>query len=300
MLVDTYDEDAFFDPDHMYSGVAAIQRVVDGMTLQEQQQFVALHSRQRNIQSIVQHNAFSDYDTDPNGHELVTLRLYNNISRANNSCRPNSVYSHNPETRCGVLRAVRNIANSEEITVEYQCSEDDSLREASDRETVFRTHYGFRCDCPACRGRQRREDSRRRVRACQLLAEIATERSNIPDDHGAEIDRAARLAIDDEYITTLHDLEICDFKLAAAYKYRAEVHMRGFKLAERDGHTHCITCQHEDTPWTHLRLARDDFLAADRLYEICYGPNHPECLKMRERFDEIRYLMIVTPLPSRQ
>lgn len=297
MLSDTFDDESFFDPAHEYSGVPAIRRMVDGMTAHEHQLFAALYSRQQNIQSTVQNNVFSTFTTDHNGHELLTLRLYHIISRANNSCRPNSLYSHNPNTGHGDLRAIRNIANGEEITVEYQCHEKGSLRGVHERESDFRDHYGFRCDCPACRGRQRRRDNQWRIRASELSNGIITASKNVPNNDGVEADRAARLANHDEFVATLHNLEICDFKLSRAYKYRAEEHLRGYRLAQRDGEDHCPTCAKEGTPWNHLRLAREDLLAAGRIDTICYGSDHPECNEVQRMFAHVCHLMVVTKLP---
>ncbi|KAK5175866.1 uncharacterized protein LTR77_001006 [Saxophila tyrrhenica] len=291
MLKSTFNEDAFFDLKHEYSGVEVISAVYRRMSPSQQTQFVQLHTTGHIVDTFVL-NAFSDYSYLA-GLEYVTLRVYNNICRANNSCRPNAMYSYNPNTQRGALRAIRRIDYGEEVTVEYQMIEDMSLQRLTSRNNFFQKNCGFSYDCPACRGPDRGRDSEQRARAGRLLETIINDRHSIPASGDSEARRTQRLERLDRYIDILRGLQISDGKMADALKHRAEVHRQGYQLAQRDGNDHFPSCRRDGTPLHHLASAKSDLLDAHMLKTICYGPAHPECDQVRSMIAEIMRLTVI-------
>jgi len=72
--------------------------------------------------------------------------VYETISRINHSCIPNCAHAFDQATQKGQIRALRDIAVGEEITITY-C---DLLMPASQRKAHLSYYYKFDCACDAC------------------------------------------------------------------------------------------------------------------------------------------------------
>ncbi|KAH6670524.1 hypothetical protein B0J14DRAFT_565279 [Halenospora varia] len=96
-----------------------------------------LHPPSGGISAVVQANGFAFDD----GH--VTRRLYRDISKINHSCRPNAELRHSKDGM-GMVRAVRDIEEGEEITMVYG----GFGRAIAQIDPC----YGFRCKCGSCAG----------------------------------------------------------------------------------------------------------------------------------------------------
>ena len=84
----------------------------------------------------------SSFDVDPE-----RSGIFLKASCVNHSCCPNAFPSWNLNLRRLTLHAVVDIPRGEEITVSY-CT---PFYPIEDRHNWLREHYGFECDCPACR-----------------------------------------------------------------------------------------------------------------------------------------------------
>jgi hypothetical protein len=95
-LNDPHNPNTFFDQNDIHNGVRLIESMIARMSNVQKRKFFDLHdstmevtkSRQKCAAGIMQTNAFDDDTDDTLGQGMLTLRIYNNISRANHSCRP--------------------------------------------------------------------------------------------------------------------------------------------------------------------------------------------------------------------
>lgn len=98
------------------------------------------------------HNAFSETFVDNDGHTKTALRIFNDISRFNHSCRPNAHYYWDETQQRGVVRATERISPGTEITITY--ISDEGFNNAATRQDFYNEHYHFTCQCIACGGEQ--------------------------------------------------------------------------------------------------------------------------------------------------
>jgi len=105
--------------------------------------------------------------------------VYENICRFNHSCWPNCAHSFHKERDRGEIRAVRWIAEGEELTVPYI----DLRQPRLARLEELKEKYGFVCSCCVCE-RPNLESDRRRVALVRKDEEIgkAVEAINLLDD----------------------------------------------------------------------------------------------------------------------
>jgi hypothetical protein len=275
-----FDDDQFYDPNQARNGVQAITTMVDKMTAQQAQQFRNLanshppdaHGVPPAEVGIMQTNNFTDQRIDEHGQRLVTLVIFNDISRANNSCRPNALFSYDftngPRGR-GSLHALCKIDTGAEILVEYLASEDHSLQTAAARQDDLENAFGFRCDCEACDDDAEDDDQRQEAAA----ALEAVDGHEPPTNRGEE---KVQIREATEYIDLLHALNIYDYKLAHAYECRAKIHRQSYDRAFRTGRKHCKTCLNQHTPWSHLYAAYLDISMVVTIHTTCYGLNLPK------------------------
>jgi len=293
-LMEIFDEDSFYDARHRKNGLHVIDIMVGSMSAPNRQLFNQLHSTDGTNPDIVLHNAFSNYSI-VEGQHMHEVRVYNKISRANNSCEPNAMYSYNSTTGLGALRAIRSIPSGTEITIEYQALEEDSLRFKTHRRTKLRKQYSFVCSCTACQAST--AVGRERDTAGVQAKQAELDRQSIPANGGTEAARVQRLVNLDTYITSLRNLDIRDFKLSNAYVHRAEVHRQGYELAKGNVAVHCATCIATNTPWGHLEQAQNDLLKALRNNSVCYGLEHLETEEICDLMAQVARLMVGIPLP---
>ncbi|KAI0050098.1 SET domain-containing protein [Auriscalpium vulgare] len=109
--------------------------------------FLALHNCKMpsHPRGIMATNAFSAGNMPGQSHFGLYGATYNDISRANHSCRANARHRWNLDMFAGELRAQRAIAAGEEVTVRYST---DGAR--ADRQEELRERYGFDCACEIC------------------------------------------------------------------------------------------------------------------------------------------------------
>lgn len=72
--------------------------------------------------------------------------IFLKASRVNHSCGPNAFFSWNESLHRMTIHAIVDIPADEEITVSYVFP----FFSLEHRQELFREHYGFYCDCPAC------------------------------------------------------------------------------------------------------------------------------------------------------
>ncbi|KAI0139999.1 SET domain-containing protein [Hypoxylon sp. NC0597] len=93
--------------------------------------------------------------------------VFTDFSRINHSCFPNADWSSDGETELMMVRATRDIAEGEEITITYI----NELAPLSQRKEHLWRVYGFTCNCAACEGpdqemhEQRRQETLARIDA---------------------------------------------------------------------------------------------------------------------------------------
>ncbi|KAI5894525.1 uncharacterized protein SCHCODRAFT_02665040 [Schizophyllum commune H4-8] len=91
--------------------------------------------------------AFADLQFEgASGEDCKYLATFDMLSRMNHSCRPNALFAWDTRTFSGTLRAARDIAPGEEITVAYFGDVHIPLVQ----RRAFLAPYGFECACPAC------------------------------------------------------------------------------------------------------------------------------------------------------
>jgi hypothetical protein len=77
--------------------------------------------------------------------------IYERISRINHSCNPNAVHGWDWSKGVGQVRALRDIAQDEELTITYI----EPLAPRAERQWDLRHMYNFVCACPTCRNYER-------------------------------------------------------------------------------------------------------------------------------------------------
>lgn len=98
------------------------------------------------------------------------------LARANHACAPSANYYFVFATFAGELRAGRDIAAGEEITISY-C---DVLRPRRERQESLQSLFAFRCHCETCEAPRADESDDRRARLANLVARIETPDASVP------------------------------------------------------------------------------------------------------------------------
>lgn len=156
------------------------------------------YSNRHRIQDIFYTNCY-------NGPNNIKM-MYADISYTNHSCKPNVQIVFDMKSEQSILRALRDVAEGEELLIDYRDSTEDSVM----RGRVFKEKYGFECDCLRCSSPadtiEQRDKMLFRLRALESLP-------NIPD-------RETGLRVLRESAQLYRDLEIlgsalCDFLIAA-------------------------------------------------------------------------------------
>ena len=95
---------------------------------------------------VVRTNGFGiALDKNEKGEDQMYSAIYDHLSRANHSCRPNAAHTFNIASFSGQLRAVRDVKTGEEIFVDYCAIEEPTAKRQKKLEP-----YGFQCACPSC------------------------------------------------------------------------------------------------------------------------------------------------------
>lgn len=95
--------------------------------------------------------------------------VFDNVSRLNHSCTPNTCGIWNENLGKFTVRATRDVREGEELTLSYLCDEGG----VRDVRHARLSGYGFECNCPVCdmHGARGRENERLREGMAVRLAE---------------------------------------------------------------------------------------------------------------------------------
>lgn len=296
-LQHTYDSTSFFNPGGPFSGARHLDTTLDRLTASQRTALRNLHNPGGTLTSLVQANAFGE-TKERHGHNYVVLRIFEKISRANHSCRPNAVYSWNPDLANGggkaTLHAVTTINNGAEIVIDYMAAEANALRDGATRRADLQQTWAFLCTCSACVGNLQlsaANDDIERLAALPLCNSMNN--SVLRPGESEEQSRARRVLAGVRYIGGLERLFIRDEKLADAYSAVAKLHLRGFELAELNGvNTHCTTCTTQGTSRRHLERALDAFTSAYQTCIRCMGANHFRVAEELENIEVVNRALV--------
>ncbi|KAK3633511.1 hypothetical protein LTR56_015764 [Elasticomyces elasticus] len=185
------------------------------------------------------HNAFT-HTEEVDGVEYGITRVFEVISRANYSCRPNAVVEWDPDLGQGTLYSLVNIAEGDDIEIDYLGNAKDTLQPREGRRKLLRDNYGFDCICPACgpltvSTRKPSDDDSDRISAIDAYDNIdwrITSTLDIKQMTAAdEAERRDQIGHLTTYIGLLEKLELFDGKTKDAYEARAQLHEQDYQIA---------------------------------------------------------------------
>lgn len=139
-------------------GIAArISASLEALPPEQQQQFQTLHCPDHPTWTPLVSRYLANCFEIGEGGSGIFLKA----SRFNHSCCPNAFFSWNENLHRMTIHAILDIPAGEEITVCYVFPFEPLVH----RRDLFREHYAFECDCPACdldtatgrRGEKRRQ-----------------------------------------------------------------------------------------------------------------------------------------------
>ena len=135
-----FDQDSFWNPEAAYNGAEVLQNMRDRMSQRRKNRLAQLYSYGPNgdTTSLVATNSFG-HEYRSKGQRYSILRNFEDISRANYSCRPNAHFTWN--TRLGeagqaTIHALKHIAVGEEITISYIPGPEHSLEPREQRLSI--------------------------------------------------------------------------------------------------------------------------------------------------------------------
>lgn len=302
-LSDIQDEKRFYNAaaNAKYTGVHALKKMFAAMSQPDRDRLEALYNKDEGLHGLISTNVFGHDDEDEHSGQLYrVLRVYHDISRANHSCRPNAVLAWDPQSRRGHLRALRRIAQGEEITINYLLSEKHSLAVQETRRAHLSRHWGFDCNCEVCSLAEDElvNDDQLRTEAKRLFVDLEARATR--DRAEAENPRNVRyttarnaqrtkLANANRYVELLEQLHVRDGRLAWAYEYVADTQEETYELVcDAEDVDHCNDCAAPHTASRHLELAHQAWHRADRIDLLIFGPNHPRVEKNRQVMNRVQ------------
>jgi hypothetical protein len=215
------------------------------------------------------------------GQTYTSLLLFNDISRANHSCKPNAVYTWNATRQVGTLYDLDTIRSRTEITIEYAANTEDCLRTGTARRKDISKAWNFECKCGACfqlgEGDERRnkDDDKLRSKAARLLKQI--ESDEVPGDESVAATALRKLDLCDDYLKAVQDIGIKDIKLANAWRKLAKWHEKAFDAATPRTHrADCGMCDGGRDRKKHLGEALDALNEEHGIHIRCWGTAHPD------------------------
>ena len=246
-LSDTHDPDRFFNARDNFTGSKQLEALRRQLPDQKRNLLDALYHKRTtrpSTTSRVQTNAFGDDDKRDDGVTYMVLRVYNEISRVNHSCRPNAAVVYNGRVERGSLRALVHIAAGDEILVDYVSGEKHTLCARPERLKQLKKHWDFECNCAACSldGQASNIDDNRRRTARDLLKEVKARYGPYSTWRGENQEKMRKLGKVKQYIAALERLEITDGKLAWAYNKLCDQEQEVWEVADdvrQHGLQHC-------------------------------------------------------------
>ncbi|KAK4948948.1 hypothetical protein LTR10_012321 [Elasticomyces elasticus] len=185
------------------------------------------------------HNAFT-HTEEVDGVEYGITRVFEVISRANHSCRPNAVVEWDPDLGQGTLHSLVNIAEGDDIEIDYLGNAKDTLQPREGRRKLLRDNHGFECICPACgpltvSTRKPSDDDSDRISAIDAYDNIDWRITSTLDLKQMTTANEAERRDQTDHLTTyiglLEKLELFDGKTKDAYEARAKLHEQDYQIA---------------------------------------------------------------------
>ena len=247
-LSDLHDNTRFLVSNVPHNGQGAVTNMYNDLSPQKQNQLNQLYNAQpaHGLLTQVATNAFLD-EEKIQGHDFKVLRVYDTISRVNHSCRPNAALAYDPARTMGTLQALMDIAQEEEIFINYRADEQFTFANRAIRRQELQQAYHFTCQCPvfSLTGNAPRPDRDARGDGRQRFDQISPAYPVFINDQQKNTHLIQRLRGATEYVRLLRELQIADGKLAWAYGKVAELHIDIWTLLETLQVTgnHCIHCK---------------------------------------------------------
>ena len=216
-LSDLHDNTRFLVPNVPHNGLGAVTNMYNDLSPQKQNQLNQLYNAQpaHGLLTQVATNAFLG-EEKIQGHNFKVLRVYDTISRVNHSCRPNAALAKDPARTMGTLRALRDIAQGEDIFINYRADEQFTFANRAIRRQELQQAYQFTCQCPVCSltGNALRLDRDARGDARQRFDQVSPAYPVFIDDQQKNTHLIQRSRGATEYVRRLRDLQIADGKVA--------------------------------------------------------------------------------------
>ena len=265
-----------------------LDEAYDQLSAEKQRAIQQLFRLRDDLLSVFACNSFEG--EEKNGlYSHTVLRLFDDISRTNHSCRPNAVFDWDHNRNVGTLHALEGILPDTEIKIDYYPAEATHLRRGELRREDLRKQYGFECDCEACdesRQGDNNEDDMRRQKAARLWRSINKAEPHVNECEAQAVSRKLRQAGD--YVLLLLELRILDLKLAHAWGRAAELQQESFKLADTDYHRQHCGCIDDRRRMHHLKNACILLSEETKIHICCWGAHHPD---IRQDYENMTALL---------
>jgi hypothetical protein len=292
-LSDFIDQSQYLNPTALNNGQESLEQMRNNLPALKRNQLDALFNMNPpgGIVSLAATNAFTD-DERENGYKYKVLRLYKDISRVNHSCRPNAAVSWNLKEQKVFLRAIRQIAAGNEITILYLPSEDISLLDFNRRRQELLREYNFTCACPDCNlgVPARNANDNHRTQAMNHYNAIIQSYPVFNSLQNENNLRTAKLQSAQAYVTQLQLLLVADQRLSWAYEILAEIHQALFTVAAtcvRPDGNHCNGCRDNGGRRWHLDQACEAWREALVIDIRIHGHDHPEVEEDQKSMREV-------------
>ncbi|KAF2096557.1 hypothetical protein NA57DRAFT_58465 [Rhizodiscina lignyota] len=211
----------------------------------------------------IRSNSFTTYDGNDPGTPIV--RVYENISRANHTCKPNAVFSFNDLTGQGQLRSIREIRSRQEIEIDYF----SNVLSPQIRKKYLHENYGFQCTCEQCEHASVR---RSRRRADDLFRTLDIEHCLHDGGSACKMGRPIKNLLTNakDYIEILNHLEVYGQLLRDAYVRSAQLkYLRSLESG--------------DNAKTIAIGARSDIRIALNIDSLCQGED-TACIEIKDMY----------------
>lgn len=272
-----YDARKFYNESAQPNGVEGLKKYIGNLPLLTQNKLLALWSPPKTTEKDkVRYNAFEE-DAEINGQTCCVLRVYDDLSRINHSCRPNATVEWNGNIEKGTLHALRDIRQGEEIVICYLPEPKDCFKNKRARKDELRRSYGFDCHCDACqlRGDPAATESNRRASAAGHLQDANETELREGENTDDALLRRCREWL--RYIELLYDLQLMDTRLWRAYKEVADIHFKRYEDAfdTQPVTAHCPGCALDRSGTGHFDSGLAATYEAYRVNLRCVGDDNP-------------------------
>lgn len=288
-LTDIY-RDELWDDRKQQNILAAFRRAEKALSQPDRTRFNNLYNRfgaRSGAIGTIRTSAFAEEDVR-RGQKYKVFLVYDIISRVNHSCGPNAEVHWNPENNTGSLRAVRQIANQDEIRVTY-LGIGESIGTRTQRSRTLRKIFDFDCNCTLCNIPDPRADNTLRLEARRRFDRLET-RVN-PNEHDRQTNN--RLEAANSLVGFLRQLNIFDGRLAWAYNQVPDLHFRLFENARDaqapngDVHDFACPCHQRGGPEWHLHKSAKAWHAWFAFDKVTHAHDHPVIARHMVRVHDV-------------